>query len=66
MGGKTRTVYMGGEGTVRMAGLKGKGLRNKRKSYWASLRKAELMEKERREKRRERAEQFDYAPAYDY
>ena len=66
MAGKGTTIFMGGKGSVVMPRIHSKGLRNKRKAYWAGLRMAEQKEKERREKARERAEQFDYSPQYDY
>jgi len=50
--------YVGGIGTVRSSGYKGKvgtkGLRNKRKAYWSKVHNSERLEKERKAKRRER------------
>lgn len=65
MAGITKT-YAGGSGSVKMPSGKPKGLRNKRKAYWAKIRMEEARERDRRERQRERAEQYDFQPRYDY
>ena len=65
MAGIAKT-YAGGKGTVRVASGKPRGLRNKRKAYWAKIRMAEMRKRDRRERQRERAEQYDFQPHYDY
>ena len=56
--------YVGGEGSVIQRRKTKKGLRNKRKAYWAGVRRADLAEKIRRFRAQENAQQFDFSSDY--
>ena len=56
--------YAGGIGSIHFPRKTKKGLRNKRKAHWAGVRRADLAEQERFEKRRQNANQFNYG-SYD-
>lgn len=55
-------TYVGGKGTVRISDRRtGKGLRNKRKSYWSKIHMDAIKEEmkiRKREKQLERANQY--------
>lgn len=56
----------GGRGTVKMPSFRTKGLRNKRKAYWAKVRMEERRKKEAALARQEEQTVDRYAEYYNY